>query len=146
MSPEIVCSILHIRECAHYLEEGRCSWFYWNFERIRYYLEMFYFYYFVFNIYFIWLGQVSVAACRIFSCSMQTLSCSLQDYVPWPGTKPRTPASGARGLSHWTIREVPHLQKFWKLMPLIFFSTGLLSSVITFNIVSSAVFSHKLLV
>ena len=82
MSPEIVCSILHVRECAHYLEEGRCSWFYWNFERIRYYLEMFYFYYFVFNIYFIWLGQVSVAACRIFRCSMQTLSCSLQDYVP----------------------------------------------------------------
>ena len=81
-SPEIVYSILHIWECTHYLEEGHCSWFYWNFGRVRYYLEIFYFYYFVFNIYSIWLCQVLVAACRIFSCSMQTLSYSLWDYVP----------------------------------------------------------------
>ena len=84
MSPEIVCSILHIWECGHYLEEGHCSRFYWNFERITYYLEIFYFYYFVFNIYFIWLCQVLVAACRIFSCSIQLkiISYSLWDYVP----------------------------------------------------------------
>jgi len=48
-----------------------------------------------------------VAACEIFSCDMQILSCGMWDLVPWPGIKPRTPAMGAESLSHWTTREVP---------------------------------------
>ena len=30
-----------------------------------------------------------IAAHRVFSCSMRTLSCSLRDLVPWPGIEPR---------------------------------------------------------
>ena len=56
---------------------------------------------------FIWLLRVLVAACRLFSCSMQTLSCSMWDLVPRPRIKPRPPALGAWSLSHWTTREVP---------------------------------------
>ena len=38
------------------------------------------------NIYlFIWLCQVLVVACGIFSCGMRTLGCSMWDIVPWPG-------------------------------------------------------------
>ena len=48
-----------------------------------------------------------VAACEVFSCDMQILSCGMWDLVPWPGIKPRTPAMGAESLSHWTTREVP---------------------------------------
>ena len=44
-----------------------------------------------------WLLHVGslifVAACRIFHCSMQTLSCSMWDLVPWPGIEP--------GPLHW---------------------------------------------
>ena len=36
------------------------------------------------------------------------LGCSMQDLVPWPVVKPRTPALGAQSLSQWTKREVPH--------------------------------------
>ena len=36
------------------------------------------------------------------------LSCSMQDLVPWPVVKPRTPALGAQSLSQWTTREIPH--------------------------------------
>ena len=43
------------------------------------------------------------------SCSMQTLSCSIRDLVPWPGIEPRPPVSGAWNLSHWTTGEVPPL-------------------------------------
>ena len=39
---------------------------------------------------------------------MQTLSCSTYDLIPWPGMEPGSPALGARSLSHWTPREVPH--------------------------------------
>ena len=65
---------------------------------------------------FIWLHHVWVATvCGIcscgmrdlFSCSMQTLSCSIQDLVPWPGIEPGPPALGAWSLNHWTAREVP---------------------------------------
>ena len=31
---------------------------------------------------FIWLYHILVAACRIFGCGMQTLSCGLWDLVP----------------------------------------------------------------
>ena len=43
---------------------------------------------------FIWLRKVLVAACRIFSCSMWTLSCGMWDLVPKPGIQPRPPALG----------------------------------------------------
>ena len=48
-----------------------------------------------------------VVACRIFSRFMQTLSCGMWDLVPWPGTKPGSPALGAQSLSLWTGRQVP---------------------------------------
>ena len=51
---------------------------------------------------FIWLPQVLVEACGIFSCGMRAL-------VPWPGVKPRLPAWRVRSLSHWTTWEVPSL-------------------------------------
>ena len=44
--------------------------------------------FFFLNIYlFNWLWSVLVVACRIFSCGMWTLSCSMCDLVPWPGIK-----------------------------------------------------------
>ena len=51
----------------------------------------------------------SVMACRssAFRCGMWTLSCSIRELVPWPGTEPRPPPLGAQSLSHWTTREVP---------------------------------------
>ena len=56
--------------------------------------------FFFFSIYlFIWLHQGLVAACEIFSCSMQ-------DLVPWPQIKPRPPALGAWSLSHWATKEL----------------------------------------
>ena len=59
------------------------------------------------NIYsLIWLCQVLLVACRIFSCSTWTLSYYLWDLVPWPGIKPGSPAVRVRILSHWTTREV----------------------------------------
>ena len=39
-------------------------------------------------------------ACGIFSCG-------IQDLVPLPGIKPRSPALGVQNPSHWTSREVP---------------------------------------
>ena len=57
------------------------------------------------NIYlFIWLRQVLVLACGIFSCG-------IWDLVPWPGIEPGPPALGVRSLSHWTIREAPEVRK-----------------------------------
>ena len=78
------------------------------------------FFLFFFNIYlFIWLPQVLVAACGIFSCSMWTLrcgmlafSCSMWILVPWPGIEPGPPALGAWSLNCWTIREVPSMRIF----------------------------------
>ena len=42
---------------------------------------------------FIWLHLILVAALGIFSCSIQTCRCSMQDLAPWPGIKP--------GHLHW---------------------------------------------
>ena len=36
------------------------------------------------------------------------LSCGMWHPVPWPRTGPRPPALGAKSLSHWPTREVPH--------------------------------------
>ena len=59
------------------------------------------------NIYLFRLSWVLVVAPRIFSCSMQTLSCGLQNLVPWPGIElrplhweHRVLASGPPGKSH----------------------------------------------
>ena len=57
---------------------------------------------------FIWLHQVSDAACRIFGCSMWDLG-------PRPGLEPGPPASGAWSLSHWPMREVPQRWFFFNL-------------------------------
>ena len=55
---------------------------------------------------FIWLHQVLVAACRIFSCGMQALSCSMWNLVPRPGIKAQSPALSIQSLSHCKTREV----------------------------------------
>ena len=47
-----------------------------------------------------------VAACRVFSCGMWTLSCCMWGLVPWPGVEPGPVALGVWSLSHWTTREV----------------------------------------
>ena len=39
---------------------------------------------------FIWLCWVLVATCRIFSCSMRTLSYGMWDLDPWPGIEPQS--------------------------------------------------------
>ena len=54
-----------------------------------------------------WLCQVLVATCRIFSCGLWTPICSMWDLVLWPGMEPGPPALGARSLSHWTTSEFP---------------------------------------
>ena len=70
---------------------------------------------FFFKFYFyllIWLGLVLAVACRIFSCGMWTLSCRMEDLVPWLGIKPRPPALGVQCLSHWTTKVVNSCQFF----------------------------------
>ena len=47
-----------------------------------------------------------VAALKIFSCSMRTLSHNIWDLIPRAEIEPSTPALRARGLSHWTTREI----------------------------------------
>ena len=56
---------------------------------------------------FIWLLQALVAAHRIFSFGMWTLSCGMWDLVPWPGIQPGPPALRVLSLSHGTTREIP---------------------------------------
>ena len=51
---------------------------------------------------FIWLFQVLIVACRIFSCPIRTLSFGLWNLVSWPGIEPGPPTLGAWSLSHWT--------------------------------------------
>ena len=63
--------------------------------------------YFLRNILFILLHQVSVGVHGIFNCSMW-------DLVHQPGIEPRPPTLEAWCLSHWTTREVPIL---FLLMP-----------------------------
>ena len=58
---------------------------------------------------FIWLQQVLVAACRIFSSRTETLNCGRWHLDPQTRIKPRAPVLRAWSLSHWTIREVPTL-------------------------------------
>ena len=54
----------------------------------------------------LWHAGYLVAPCRmhgsLFSCSMQTLSCSMWDLAPWPGIGPGPRALGMWSLSHWT--------------------------------------------
>ena len=57
---------------------------------------------------FIWLYQILVVACRIFSFGMWTLSFGIWDLIPWPGIEPIPPVLGAWSLSHWTTREIPY--------------------------------------
>ena len=52
-------------------------------------------------------SSIFLAACGVFSCGMQTLSCGIWNLVPLPKIKPRSPALGVWHLSHWTTREVP---------------------------------------
>ena len=51
--------------------------------------------------------SVFVAACRIFSCSVWTLSSGMWYLVPWPGIEPRPHTSTLEvwSLSHWTKRD-----------------------------------------
>ena len=46
---------------------------------------------------------------RMFSCSMQTLSCSMWNLVPWPESEPGPLSLGAWSLSHRATRKVPKL-------------------------------------
>ena len=83
------------------------------------------FVWFCFNNYlkklFIWLCWVLVGIAQnlfswsmgIFSCDMQTLSCSMWDLVPQLEIKPRTPALEVQSVSHWTTREI---LLWWVLM------------------------------
>ena len=73
----------------------------------------------VFKNSFIWLCWVLAAACKIFSCSIQTpgygiqaLICCMWGLFPWPGIEPGTPELGGWSLSHWTPRGVPHPATF----------------------------------
>ena len=59
---------------------------------------------------FIWLCWVLVAACGTFSCNTRTLSCGMQELVPWPGIEPRAPAPGSGSLSHRSTREAPRVK------------------------------------
>ena len=60
-----------------------------------------------------------VAACRLLSCGMWTLSCSMWDLVPQPGIEPGPPALGAQSLTLWTTREVPWLHFKFMISKLI---------------------------
>ena len=80
---------------------------------------------FIFNIYLFiclfWLLWVLVAACRIYSCSMRTLSCGMHvgSNSP-PGIEPGPPALGAWSLTHWTTREVPVQTALKEIIRLLF--------------------------
>ena len=71
--------------------------------------KLFFFFFFLNLNLFIWLYCVFIVACRIFSCSMQTHSCSKWDLHPGiqPGIELGSPALGAWSLRCWTTREVP---------------------------------------
>ena len=73
--------------------------------------------FFLFKYLFIWLCQVLVTACGVFSCGMRTLNCCMWDLAPWPGIEPRTLALGAQSFSQWTTREVPQLSTSLSLLP-----------------------------
>ena len=48
-----------------------------------------------------------IVACRILSCGILSLSCSMWGLGPWPEIEPWPPALGAWTLSHRTTREIP---------------------------------------
>ena len=50
--------------------------------------------------------RLLVEACGVFSCSMWTLSCRMQDLIPWRGMEPGPSALGAQSLGPWTSREM----------------------------------------
>ena len=91
---------------------------------------------------FLWLCQVLVAVCGLFSCGMWTLHCCKCDLVPWLESEPRPPASGAsQPLGHQGSLGVPY--SFVLLITcspktlFIWFSLWLRSSVSSFPLVSS---------
>ena len=56
---------------------------------------------------FIWLHWVLVAADRIFSCGMRTLSCSSVGSSSLTRDQTWALALGTQSLSHWSAREIP---------------------------------------
>ena len=52
-------------------------------------------------------APILIVVCKIFSCSMLTLSWGLWVLVPPPGIEPKLPALEAWTLSQWTTEEVP---------------------------------------
>ena len=72
--------------------------------------------FFLFKYLFVWLYQVLLAACRIFSGNMQTLNCGIWDLlvVPWPGIKPGPLALTAWSLSHWDHQGSPSIHFYSK--------------------------------
>ena len=64
-------------------------------------------------------NHFKLKACFIFFFKTFTalvLSCNTWDLVPQPGIKPGPPALGAKGLNHWTTREVPKSTSFKKYL------------------------------
>ena len=94
-----------------------CSWIFCHLVFFSLFFSMLlsfgylFFNYFFYNIYlFVFvclIHWVFFAVWGIFSCGMQTLSCSMYYLVPWPGIEPEPPALREQSLSHWTTREVP---------------------------------------
>ena len=63
--------------------------------------------------FFFYLAAPSFSTvCRLFSCGMQSLSCSMWDLVPWSGIEPGLPALGVWSLSHWVTREFQEVIRF----------------------------------
>ena len=63
--------------------------------------------YILFIYFLIWLHGVLVAACRIFCCSMQILSCGIEHWllVPQSRMEPGPPALEVWSFSHWNTGE-----------------------------------------
>ena len=81
---------------------------------------------------FIWLQQVLVVACGIFSCSLQTLSCGMWDLVPGEGSNPGplqwewgVLATGQPGKCHRrqvlfvSVLSTPRTNSFWVMERLL---------------------------
>ena len=68
----------------------------------------------------IFTEHLPVAACGVFNCNMQSLSCLPRDLIPWPGITPRplhwewgVLATGPPGKSHWAQVWVPVCYRKW---------------------------------
>ena len=59
----------------------------------------------------------------ISGCDLWTISWSMWDLVPWPGTEPRPPVLGVQNLSHWTTREVPYSRASYITLSLLVISS-----------------------